>query len=267
MSLPTEHAVTLDRILAAVADDPRFDGVAAGGSLLTGGVDEFSDLDLVIVVTDAHHVDVMAARPAIAAGWGHLLAAFTGEHVGEPRLLICLYDQPLMHVDLKFVTADELAARIEDPVVLWERGDAVTRRLGEGPAVPLSVDPQWIEERMWIWVHYAATKLGRGELFETLDFLAFLRATALAPLALHLRGLEPRGVRRAEILVPELVPALSATVARHDARECAVAIRRAVEVYRDLRDRLSQPLRRSSDAEAAAVEYLEATIARIEVAA
>jgi hypothetical protein len=31
-----------------------------------------------------------------------LLVGFTGEHVGEPRVLICLYGPPVLHVDLKF---------------------------------------------------------------------------------------------------------------------------------------------------------------------
>lgn len=63
----------------------------------------------------------MAQRLDITAGWGRQLAAFTGEHVGEPRVVICLYDDPLLHVDFKFVTPRELDTRIEDPVVLWER--------------------------------------------------------------------------------------------------------------------------------------------------
>ena len=45
----------------------------------------------------------MGERRTIAESCGGLLAAFTGEHVGEPRLLICLYGPPLAHVNLKFV--------------------------------------------------------------------------------------------------------------------------------------------------------------------
>jgi hypothetical protein len=33
-----------------------------------------------------------------------------------------------------------------------------------------------------VWVHYDATKIGRGELFECLDLRAILRSAALAPL-------------------------------------------------------------------------------------
>lgn len=58
-----------------------------------------------------------------------LLQGFTGEHVGEPRLLICLYGPPLLHVDLKFLSVAELDVRIEEPEVLFERGEAVTQRL------------------------------------------------------------------------------------------------------------------------------------------
>jgi hypothetical protein len=58
---------------------------------------------------------------------GNLLAAFTGEHVGEPRLLICLFADPLMHVDLKFISLGQLSSRVEDPVILWERGTPCRR--------------------------------------------------------------------------------------------------------------------------------------------
>ena len=36
-------------------------------------------------------------------------ATFTGEHVGESRVLICLYGPPLLHVDLKFVSLSDAA--------------------------------------------------------------------------------------------------------------------------------------------------------------
>ena len=43
------------------------------------------------------------------------------------------------------------------------------------------------------------------ELFEACDFLGFLRAQALGPLALQLRGARPCGVRRLELLAPDLL--------------------------------------------------------------
>lgn len=261
MNLPAEHAQVLERIKGSVARDGRFDGIAAGGSLLTGDLDVYSDLDLVVVVEDEHHEGVMERRREIVAQWMPLLAAFTGEHVGEPRLLICLCADPLLHVDLKFVTRDELGQRIEDPLILWERDDALSRSLTETKPRPLVYDAQWVEDRFWIWVHYAATKLGRGELFEVLEFLGFLRGQVLAPLALHLRGQSPRGVRRLEQHLPDLVPDLVTTVASHDRHTCAEAVRHCVDLYRTLRDQLPVPPRRGAGAEEAAVGYLDAVMA------
>ena len=54
-----------------------------------------------------------------------------------------------------------------------------------------------------MWVHYAAAKVARGELFEALDFMAFLRGQVLGPLALmekvrstERRAPDSRGMRR-----------------------------------------------------------------------
>lgn len=258
MNLPLDHARVLERIERSVVQDGRFEGIAAGGSLLTGDLDEYSDLDLVVVVRDEDHAAVMEDRLQIAARWIPLLAAFTGEHVGEPRLLICLCADPLLHVDLKFVTSQELSQRVEDPLILWEREDVLSGSVAESRPRPQTFDAQWVEDRFWIWVHYAATKLGRGELFEVLDFLGFLRSQVLAPLAQHVRGLSPRGVRRLEQHLPDLVPDLAATVASHDRVACAAAVRHCVDLYRTLRDQLPVPPRRGTEAERVAVRYLDA---------
>lgn len=79
----------LDRVIAAVSADRRIEAVLGAGSLANGGFDTQSDFDFVVVG------DVPAAgRRAFAGAMGTLLTAFTGEHVGDPDLLICLYGRP-----------------------------------------------------------------------------------------------------------------------------------------------------------------------------
>jgi uridine kinase len=251
--VPAAHRAFLEAALPVLRADPRLVGVAAGGSYLTETMDEHSDLDLVIAVEPPQVAAVMAERSRIAAALGPLLAAFTGEHVGEPRLLICLYDQPLLHVDLKFVSLDDVAERVEDPAVLWERDGRLAAALTGGRALYPAPDPQWIEDRFWIWVHYAATKIARGELFEALGFLAFLRGSVLGPLALARAGARPSGVRKIEQLAPDVVPGLRQTVAAHDAADCRRALRASVDLYRALR-----PVPGGGAAERAAVEFLDA---------
>ncbi len=121
MPIPPAIEQFLDSALPKLRADERLLGVAAGGSWNTGRLDEYSDLDLAVVTRNDCFAQVMQARVQLAERLHPLLAAFTGEHVGEPRLLICLYRSPLLHVDLKFVSLEDFATRVEDPAVLWER--------------------------------------------------------------------------------------------------------------------------------------------------
>lgn len=255
--MPAPLATFLARALDRFASDPRLAGVAAGGSYAAGAMDEFSDLDLVVAVEPSAYDEVLRDRQSIAAGLGPLLAAFTGEHVGEPRLLICLYGPPLLHVDLKFVRLSDAVSRVEDPVVLWERDGRLTAALAGGVAVYPAPDPQWIEDRFWVWVHYGATKIGRGELFEAIDMLGFLRARVLGPLALLAANAQPNGVRKLERSAPEAADAMKRTLASGSAASCVAGLEAAADIYRGLRARLAGPeLRLATAAEEAAMTYL-----------
>jgi hypothetical protein len=250
-----------EAVIAAARADPRIIGLTAGGSAATGTMDEFSDLDFVVVCRDEHQPELLRDAPAFAARLGPLLACFTGEHIGEPRVLITLYGPPLLHADLKFVADSELDRRAEDGLILWQRDGALDTALRRAaPAWPRP-DPQWIEDRFWVWIHYGATKLGRGELFECLDMLAALRAIVFGPLIAQARGHRAAGVRRLEEIAPDLVPALEATVGDHTPRGCAAALRASVALYRQLRG--DAGMVRRADAEAASLDYLEAVEARL----
>ena len=91
----------VNKAVATIKKDDSIIGLAVGGSWLTNELDEYSDLDLTLV-TKEKVSDDPAKMLKYAASFGKLLSGFTGEHVGEPRLLICLYDDPLLHVDIKF---------------------------------------------------------------------------------------------------------------------------------------------------------------------
>jgi hypothetical protein len=255
-SLPDLHRQFLDSLLIALQRDERIVGIAAGGSFLTDAMDEFSDLDLIIAVEPEACDDLMPDRQRIAASLGPLAVAFTGEHIGEPRLLICLYDTvPSLHVDLKFVAVPDLARRVEDPAVLWERDGRLTRALQGGRAVFPMSECQWLEDRFWVWVHYTTGKIGRGELFEAIECLSFFRVNVLGPLSLHSSGARPSGVRRFEQLAPQFVEAMQRTIAGYDAGECLHALRACIQLYRTLRSH-SPAVEHREKAESVAMSYL-----------
>ncbi len=185
---------------------------------------------------------MLRAGSEIAQRLGPLLAAF---HVGEARLLICLYGPPLLHVDLKFLSTEE-----------FPHG-ALRSALSTAKAEYPQPRVQWIEDRFWVWVHYIAVKIDRGELFEAIDGLGFVRARVLGPLVLFQAGVRPNGARRVEQSVPARVPPLRSTLALHDHESCRNALVATVALYTDLREQLASPtLVRRTDAERAARSFL-----------
>jgi predicted nucleotidyltransferase len=255
-TLPDLHRAFIANAVDKLAADSRVIGIAAAGSYADDEMDEFSDIDLVVAVEPAHHAAVMGDRKRMVSQIGPLLTSFTGEHVGEPRLLICLFGPPLLHVDLKFIPLEDAAKRVDDPVVLWERLGRLTAVMSEGEARYPCPDLQWVEDRFWVWIHYAAAKVGRGEFYEAAEFLSFLRSSVFGPLGKRQLGLRPTGVRRLEELAPELADELKRSVAASEARSILAAIHVCVDLYRRMRSADPVPIHMRTKAETGAMEYV-----------
>ncbi len=117
-----------DKAKTILEPDDNVIGLAVAGSWLTNEIDEFSDLDLILVTKQKISNDKNLMLD-YAKRLGNFLSGFTGEHVGEPTVLICLYDKPLLHVDIKFVTLDEFHSRIETPILLIDKNGQLERQL------------------------------------------------------------------------------------------------------------------------------------------
>ncbi|GAB5524227.1 MAG: nucleotidyltransferase domain-containing protein [Roseivirga sp.] len=249
-----EFGLKAQRILAK---DPSVIGLAVGGSWLTDELDEYSDLDLILVTTQSISNDKHKMME-YAGKLGKLLNGFTGEHVGEPRVLICLYDSPLLHVDIKFLTLDELSERVETPHILQDKDNQLQQALEKSePHFPYP-DYQWIEDRFWIWVHYVLLKTGRGEYMEAVDFFGFLRMTVFGPLLQIKNGQQPRGVRKVETALDKAdFESLKSTIPAYSKESILEALRHSIELYRSLSTTLyTENVVQSAETEQKVVDYL-----------
>lgn len=233
--IQVEFANSVAEILKA---DRSVIGLAVAGSWLTNEMDEFSDLDLILITKESISSDKNKMLE-FANRFGQLLTGFTGEHVGEPRVLICLYDNPLLHVDIKFLTLDEFKHRIEQPIILFDTDNQLQQIIEQTDFTFPYPDYQWIEDRFWIWIHYALLKIGRGELLEAFDFLGFLRMVVLGPL-LHIKNNNlPKGVRKIETLISTTdFEEIKATIPTYTRKSLLDSLEKAVLIYRQLRTEL-----------------------------
>jgi hypothetical protein len=257
---PALHTEFVARAVSKLSADPRVLGVAAGGSWARDEMDEHSDVDLLVAVAPVHHQAIISDGPKLAASVGSLLACFPGDHLGKATLLICLYGPPLLHVDFSFHSLAETARLIGKASILWDRDGTLTRLCERDVGSPVpEVDLQWMEDRIWVWLHYGGSKVARGELFEAIDAITFIRGRVLGPLMLALHNRPTYGVRRVEMVAGHELQALRATVAAHDAASCLAALGAIADLYRQLRDRYgTSALVRRSLAEAAVTSWLEA---------
>lgn len=254
-TLPETHKQLLDKIITTLKKDQRILGIGASGSYASDAMDKYSDLDLVIAVNPADFDDIMTERFTIINSIEGKIAAFTGEHVGEPRLVIALYAPHAIHVDYKFVSLPDAATRVDDTKVLWEKDQLLTDTFKTKKHQYPCPEPQWIEDRFWIWVHYAATKIARGEYFEALEFLSFLRNVALSPLALQQAGLTPSGVRKIETRLPEFSKELELTAAKPEKESLIIATHKCIELYLELRE--NEQVEINIEAQEMCVTYLK----------
>ena len=129
------------------------------------------------------------------------MALFVADHLGIPSLTIVLYDD-LVHVDFDVISVDRAAEHNQalPAVVLWER-DPISAALPGTYESDVAADVRWMEARIWTWSWYIQSKVLRGELYEALDGLQYVRGQVLFRLLALGRGDRPSGGRRAEAVV------------------------------------------------------------------
>ena len=247
----------IDHAISQLKSNSRVCGLAVGGSWITDEIDDFSDLDLIVVAADESYARLFDERFAITKSLGSNVSCFTVEHVAEPRLLICLFRDPLIHVDIKFVALRDFHERIENPWIAWEVDGALSESLRQSAPKKLDPNLQWIEDRIWTWIHYGIAKVARDEILEVVGFLSFLREQVLGPLALNINGNAARGVRRIEQQLPDFAKKLRKTLPTYEKRSCLEAIRAAAELYKELRSQYGgRKIKFNEEAEHEILAYL-----------
>jgi len=255
------HRAKAEEACRRALADPDVVGMAVTGSFATGNPDEVSDVDLRVYARSAAVETVIACVPELAAACGCVVALFVADHLGIPTLTIVLYDD-LVHVDFDVISVDRAAEHNQalPAVVLWER-DPISAALPGTYESDVAADVRWMEARIWTWAWYIQSKVLRGELYEALDGLQYVRDHVLFRLLALGRGDRPAGGRRAETVVGAQADAFARTVPiALDRSSVMGALRAEIDLYRRLADPLLAQHRMgfATDARLVALRALEA---------
>jgi hypothetical protein len=258
------HRGRLETVCRIAMSEPGILGMLIGGSFASGEADVYSDLDMQLVVED-DAVEAMAGKlRRMAEKAGPVVAAFFAEHVGLPHMLIVLYGD-LIHADFEPLARSRVGPRNAGLAthVLWERDGIVSSALPGQYEEDLAADLRWIEDRMWTWSWYVQTKVLRGELYEALDGLQYIRDNVLFRLLAMQRGERASAARRVEARTGTWTRQFAETVPVLSGESMLTALRASMALYQSLADPLLDRygVEVSEDARAVVLEALEAGLA------
>lgn len=221
--------------------------VLLSGSGVTGSLDRLSDLDLEVLVHPGQEVAPIRREVDEAVrALGPMVAHFPANHLGLADLsvyVLAFEGEPLKidvwTADLGILPALSGAAILHDP-----SGVVEGRRAQGGP--PWAVDYDDLHNKFVGWMWFTTIKLLRGNLFEAVESLDFMRGYSLLPFLLLVAGAPAQGYRLLEErLSRAALDALAKTYPKHHERD---EIRRAfwalVDLFRTTQTEAEEHLRR-----------------------
>ena len=167
-----ERDVLLQRITAHLSADERVVAAWLHGSLGRGGADAFSDIDLWLVVPDAHSADMLAGRQAYAAQFGPVLLVQDAPHNAPAAgaFLLVMYPGSVGPIQVDWTWQPRSLARLpRDARILFDRVDLPTEPPPQPPAGRELA--QALTDRsvfVWMMLQVAAKKIARRQAWAAL---------------------------------------------------------------------------------------------------
>lgn len=187
-------------------------GLAVHGSLVKGGLDRYSDLDMTLAAApDLPIAELVDAFDALIAGRGEVLAGFRADHLGfvNTRIAYIAIDEWVVKVDAQLLDSGSSPTLPSEALVLLDPVGALVGAKSEVAATP---DIEILFGKLCGWFWFTYSRLARGELFAAARSIDFSREHALLPIVLHRLGLPQDGHRRIEERLPaELLAGLGRT--------------------------------------------------------
>lgn len=254
VSLPTskfekfpEHYSVLEKAVSLLITDPRILGIYLSGSFANGQPDQYSDLDINLLVSSADRESVVKDHEKLRSEVAKIATWFPAVHLNNPNQIIVFYEKRYpIHVDYEYKTPEELKpiAKGKDAFILLDKDGALDKWKAVCSETKENMSPtlerlQYFEDRFWAWCTYTDGKIKRGELWEARDAIEYIRSNVLNRLAYYVNDLGNEGNRRLERKFPkEMLEKLESTIpVTHATDSYEKALLNMLDVYKTFFDR------------------------------
>jgi hypothetical protein len=251
------HLNLVKKAESLIRTDNRFIGMALGGSWINKQLDEFSDLDIYLIMSD-HAVLSIDEKKEILCQYGELLCFYNNANDDNVTVSLFKIEEQLLHVDCKWIYLSGLRKRVENPDIIFEKDGLLSKYMRDFPNEGYEQPNLELSEmRFWTWMHYIFSKIGRGEIIEACSYLCEVRIYCLGPMILYKNKMTARRLRHAEQLPTEELLELKTTFpAECRAESCFNAAMNTIALYSKTRDALaSADFKTNFCAEKACLEY------------
>lgn len=255
----TSRQAVLGRLLTELHSDDRIAGVLLVGSAARGFEDDYSDIDLAVVVREEQEALAVFRdwRERIEAALP-VLWCFTdvrGPQVGLYAFILRDY----LEVDVSFQSPAVLSARSASWSIAFDRTSGLADIMERSWSERSEPDPRETYLRrldsIWHYITHVAVSLKRGHLWRAIHYLEEIRNRTIELEGLE-RGLIIRHFRQVDRLPPERLRKLEGMIPRaliHEEITCALRV--ATECFFDVAGRFdevygleaSRTLKRSMD--------------------
>ncbi len=229
-----ENLHVLERFRALCQADPRVAAAFAGGSLATGTADEYSDLDLYLIVADEAYAEFFADRAHFLRQLGEPVFQEDFAGFGFDMILFILADGAKGELGLaqashfRHIHGGPYRVLVDKPGLLAGVSFPLDRIAPEAQRRTLA----GLLGSFWRHLDLLTGALGRGRLLTAMEYLGEMRRALVGVSRLAVDFADGGGHPPAEALLSEqALAALGATFAPFDRREIGRAAQEAVRLF------------------------------------
>lgn len=176
-------------------------GCFLAGSLATNRADEFSDVDIFVVVdTETERQTCWNRLPSLTQRIRRILFSIELSEAGAWSKVVVFRNLMRLHVTMLIPSELESTPELKESLVLWYRWrylEDLALALAKNPAQPSPAMVRTAELHLWYWTFSGSVKLHRGELLAAMDSLSKVRQL-LARLTDWAGARTQQGFRRVE---------------------------------------------------------------------